>query len=87
MDKLDETLRARIAEPSAAAQSVPVIVTLAEGADPAALAACGLTIERRFAAIGAVAGRIAVADLPRLAGRAEVARIEHDGEVRALDRP
>lgn len=87
MEKLDETLRQRLAQAGPASEAVPVIVSLTEGADPAVLAACGLTIGRHIASIGSVSGTIALGDLRRLAARGEVARIEYDGEVRALDRP
>lgn len=86
MEKLDETLRAWAARSGAAAAIVPVIVTLVPGVSADGLAAAGLAIRRRFSAIDAVAGTIAAADLEKLAARPEVARIEHDGEVRALDR-
>jgi hypothetical protein len=65
---------------------VPVIVTLAPGAEPAGLQQAGLSIERRFELIPAVAGAIAASDIPALARLDTVELIELDSEVRAQGR-
>jgi hypothetical protein len=87
MDKLDQTLIERLALAEGDTGRVPVIVTLLPGADPTGLVEAGLAIARRFDALDAVSGSIAVADLRKLAARPEVQLVEYDGEVRALGGP
>jgi hypothetical protein len=60
-----------------------VIVTLAPDAGPARLEQAGLSIERRFELIPAVAGTIAAGSIPALARLDAVELIELDSEMRA----
>ncbi|HEX2050063.1 MAG TPA: hypothetical protein VHJ34_05430 [Actinomycetota bacterium] len=66
------------------AREVPVIVTLARGADAAALEGAGLTIGRRFAHLPGVSGTVRADAVDALAGAPGVELVEFDGEVWAL---
>lgn len=65
-------------------REVPVIVTLAPGAEAAAVERQGLMWARAFENIPAVAGSVTAEQLDRLEEAPEVERIEYDGEMHAL---
>lgn len=86
MADVSAELRDRFAAHAAEPDHVePVVVTLAPDADASALEDAGMTVERRILSLPIVAGRIDAATLARIEALPGVARIEPDGEMRALD--
>ena len=85
--KLDDTLLAllkTVDEGDVAAESeVPVIITLAPGTEPSAIE--GLSVSHIFEGISAVSGTLSTTQLRALSQSDAIVKIEHDGEVRALE--
>jgi len=63
---------------------IPVIVTLAAGADVSSLQRIGLEITHIYENIRSVAGKISAEDIRQLEDLEQVESIEFDGEVHAL---
>jgi hypothetical protein len=82
--KVSPEVMARVERATEESSEIPVIVTLAPGADPAVLEPKGMRIRRVMENIPAVAGSVAVGDLADLAELGEVERVEYDGEMHAL---
>jgi hypothetical protein len=72
---------AALAEPQ---REIPVIVTLTEGTDLAALEAKGLKIQRTFQNMSAVAGTLTVAEANAIEQLDQVRAIEYDEKAWAL---
>ncbi len=81
MPKVSPEVTARVESGS---KRIPVIVTLARGADPALLEPTGMTITRAMESIPVVAGTVAAGDVADLAELGAVERVEYDGEMHAL---
>lgn len=66
---------------------IPVIITLEPnyGSDFSSLESEGLLVDRPLSAINAVAGTIPANRVFNLAQQPRIVRIEHDGEVKALE--
>ncbi len=82
--KVSPEVMARVASATEESSEIPVIVTLAPGADPAVLEPKGITIRRVMENAPLVAGTVAGADVTDLAELREVERVEYDGEMYAL---
>jgi hypothetical protein len=65
-------------------REIPVIVTVAVGADPATLEQKGLRIQYIFDEISAISGTLNAAAVNELAQLDQVEVIEYDGQVWAL---
>jgi hypothetical protein len=83
-EKVSPALREQL-ESAGAERGIPVIVTLAEGADAAALARRhGIEVRHAYENIPAVAATATPAQVRELAQLEQVELIEPDGEMRAL---
>ncbi len=83
--KIDVELQNQIKSAQSDPQrEIPVIVSLAAGANIEKLAQRGLKINRIFDAIEAVAGTLTAAEINALSKWDQVNRIEYDGEMHAL---
>jgi hypothetical protein len=82
MQKIDPEVITR-AE-GAGSREIPVIVTLAPGADPAVLEPTGMKVGRVMENAPMVSGTVAAADVAKLGELTEVERVEYDGEMQAL---
>jgi hypothetical protein len=86
MSKLDPQLETRLAQ-AGAGEAVRVIVTLVPSANAASFTPAGVDVTRRFVSINAIAGEVALTQLPALATAPEVLRVEEDGVMRTLTLP
>lgn len=68
----------------ASEEELPVIITVKEGANLAALKEKGLKVQHTFDIINAVSGTLPAAAIRSVARLAEVQHIDYDGEVQAL---
>ena len=78
----DELLK--IAEAAEPQQEIPVIVTVAPGANLTALEQKGLKIQHSFKNISAVSGTLPASEINTLSQIDEVERIEYDSKAWAL---
>lgn len=84
-EKVSPALREQLESAGAEQREIPVIVTLAEGADAAGLARQqGIEIRHAYENIPALAATATPAQVHELARLDQVELIEPDGEMRAL---
>jgi hypothetical protein len=82
--KISPEVMEKAEAPEGKHREIPVIVTLAPGADPATLESKGIIIRRIMENIPAIAGTVTGAAVSELAQLDEVERVELDGEMHAL---
>jgi hypothetical protein len=84
-EKVSPPLREQLEAAGTEEARIPIIVTVAEGADGAALAGrTGMEVRHAYENIPAVAATATPAQVRELAQQEQVELIEPDGEMRAL---
>jgi hypothetical protein len=84
-EKVSPALREQLESAGAEQARIPIIVTLAEGADASGLASrAGIELRHAYENIPAVAATATPAQVRELAQLEQVELIEPDGEMRAL---